>query len=94
MVGRIERPGRTIRKGRKFRLAVVTLLASVVGTYLLLGLAAFLGQRSMLYPTPPLAKIFPILGGRLITLEGEASRKIHAFYVPHHPKNLQLEKGE
>jgi pimeloyl-ACP methyl ester carboxylesterase len=66
----------------KVRLTVTTLLASLVGVYLLLMLSAFVAQRPMMYPAPSPAVEPRSSNGRLITFAGPAGRSIHAFHVP------------
>lgn len=66
---------------------MTTLLASVIGVYLLLMLAAFLLQRTMMYPAPRIAAVPETPEGTLIKLEGAHGRNVHAYYVPAREEN-------
>lgn len=71
----------------KVRLSVTTLLASIVGVYLLLTVAVFVAQRSMMYPAPSPAVEPNLPNGTHITFEGSEGRSVHAFHVPARGQN-------
>jgi alpha-beta hydrolase superfamily lysophospholipase len=72
------------------RLIVTTLLASIVGAYLLLMLGAFVVQRSIMYPAPRVAEVPQASRGTLIRLDGLDGRNVFAYHVPAHEQNPTL----